>query len=101
MRDKNLMPIWGLANLECDEPIVTHCGKTVEPIRYAWTATDEKELALEQALASGAAKLRARRGRGGDGGKGAGGIHAGMGEKDFHKNLWRKELRKTGRMSTR
>lgn len=62
MNDRNLTPWYGVANLETDEPPMTHCGKTVEPIRMRGGSAEKQEAQrpeeLAQELKRSAAKVR-------------------------------------------
>lgn len=44
------IPPWGTVNMETDEPIVTHCGKTVDPVRMPCFKDAEREIGRDVEL---------------------------------------------------
>lgn len=54
----DLTPWYGLENMETDEPIVTTCGRTVEPIRWPCTKIEETEIAHARAVKEGSKLAR-------------------------------------------
>jgi hypothetical protein len=45
------VPWYGTENMETDEPIITHCGKTVEPIRMLGGSNEKLELRRPEEVA--------------------------------------------------